>query len=233
MLCKNCGKKLNDNATMCPVCGKATGATVKSQPVLPQQAHKISSTSNSNPTPKRYCTKCGNAISPDAQFCNCCGASITHSPKTAPAFSKLSNGGAAALISTNQKRNIIIAAIAVLLVVVIAILIMALRPASSKIVGEWIPYAEEDSKGITYYSEDEINDTYMSFEKGGIVKGDVCGEYCSGNYSIDGDVLTITAYSSYWRRDANTLYGIEKLTNSELILYELKDPDEKWYYKKK
>ncbi|MDO4945765.1 MAG: zinc ribbon domain-containing protein, partial [Ruminococcus sp.] len=54
MLCKNCGKKINDNTTICPVCGKTTGATVKSQPVRLQQAHKISSMANSNPAPNRF-----------------------------------------------------------------------------------------------------------------------------------------------------------------------------------
>lgn len=200
MICKNCGKKLNDNTTICPVCGKTTGATVKSQPVQPQQPHKVNSQTNDNTIPKRYCAKCGNAIAPDAKFCKHCGCDLNNSYKPQPNYSKPSDGrfAAIAIMKTNKKRNMIIATIAFLLVIIITILIMSLRPASSKIIGKWVPYAEEDTKGITYYTEEETNNVSVEFTKGGIIKIIEDDKSVSGSYSIEGDVLTITAYSSYW-----------------------------------
>lgn len=61
MFCKNCGTALDDDAVVCPNCGK----TVE-RPSAQEQ-------------PKRFCTHCGKEVDPKAYICVNCGCKIESS----------------------------------------------------------------------------------------------------------------------------------------------------------
>lgn len=216
MLCKNCGKRLNDNTTICPVCGKTTGATVKSQRVQSQQSRKINSHTNDNTTPKRYCSKCGNAIAPDAKFCLHCGCDLNNSYNPQPNYFKPQDGRFVAIMKTNKKRNILIAIILMLFIVIITFILFRIFESNeSKIQGKWLIYSV-DTELVD--KEDQVT---WDFSNGRLLISSVTGTKTEeGYYTIDGDTLEI--YDDDYRENklmgSSKRYVIEKLSSNELIL---------------
>ena len=66
MYCRNCGKQIDDQATVCPECGAQTG-TAQARPA-PSASHT-------------YCKNCGKEVDPKAVVCPYCGAQIVTEKK--------------------------------------------------------------------------------------------------------------------------------------------------------
>ena len=92
MYCKNCGTKINDNASFCKVCGNRVKAAPLRQNNMEQQM--------------KYCIRCGKQIKVGVRFCNYCGYSFD--TKKDPS----SNMAAGKAIAANAASRIGVAATA-------------------------------------------------------------------------------------------------------------------------
>lgn len=213
MICNNCGKKLDDNLMSCPICGKVFSTHKPLPSADPSPAHSTAQAPVSAPTP------------PTIQNVEQIQSSQIYSV----------DNSMISLKNKTTKRKVLIFSIAILAVILIISLVIAFRPAESKIQGTWQLVEASSNSDFINFKEEGQYITYV-FSKGYLIMYDHNNNSQEeGYYRIDGNILEM--YDDKYRE--NNLWGnsnryvIEKISTRELIIKKVDSSSGKRYRFKK
>ncbi len=197
MRCSNCGKKLADGETFCPICGQKA-------PVQRTQAYTPPPPPPPQPTPP-----------PAPQ------------PIPSPTPIKVNGLRSAAASAKsffavgNRKKYVTIGAVIVAVVLVFMFISGFFASNSTKIIGKW-QIVDVNGNGLEGH-EDEASRMVMEFKKGDLVSvtDTETGKTQTRRYEVNGDRLLFYQNDMFGHRD-ETIVEIEKLTYWTMVL---KKPD--------
>lgn len=201
MRCNNCGKKLSNNVSVCPVCGNtiqnqincvqshATASLTASQPYVSEQSR--------SQLGQHFCPTCGSVLSPHATFCANCGNKTEILQKSNPAISALS-----------KYKKYIAIAIVLIVVVIFVIALVSRNNVENTIVGTWMTVGRYENGEFVEFDQKHRREWEFKSNYKLLINGEL------GKYTIDDDILTVSS-KDYDDEDS---YRIIKLTKKTLVL---------------